>query len=379
MENGKDKSIMKLFLNIVVKRPITFILLILTALIYIPAARISAADEPFRLDVPSFRQIWEPWVNQKVGFSDMSFEMGGCAATSLSMVLRYYGVDTDPGRLNNWLKENNGFSYGATIVWSIAAKAGSGVYLEGIWNYNGDADLNYIRAQIDSGYPVIARMGYKGTDHYVVICGYYGNTFYLNDPWYENPGHTMDTVVKLGDIDVYYDNYQNPSVAIKGIVVYKTTGSTPPKIPVITIASMFSDYPVRNIQPLKTPVIEMKIGDPYMYVNGTKKIMDPDEGASPQIIQDRTLVPVRAIIEEMGGSITWDGRNRKVVIDLQNRTLELWIGAKTAYNNKYYFEFDVTPQIINNRTFIPVRFVAEQLGSIVSWDPATQKIRITAK
>jgi hypothetical protein len=81
----------------------------------------------------------------------------------------------------------------------------------------------------------------------------------------------------------------------------------------------------------------------------------------------------------MGGSINWNGRDEKVTISVQNRTMEIWIGAKTAYINKYYFEFDVVPQIINERTFIPVRFVTEQLGCNVGWDPAARKIRISGK
>jgi uncharacterized protein YvpB len=361
------------------KRAILGLVLVLVLTSIFPPALTEAANEPLRLNVPSFRQVWEPWVNQYVGFSQMNFEMGGCAMTSLAMVLKYYGADTDPGRLNDWLKENGGIAWGASIIWSKAAEIGNGIYFDGVRNFNGSADLQYIRTQIDQGYPVIARMGYKGTDHYVVICGYSGETFYINDPWYENPGHTLDAVVEFGDTYVSYDNYTDPAAAIKGIVMFKTSGSTPAKVPVVTIASMFDDYPQVDIYGLKTPVIDMQVGNPYMYVNGVKKIVDPVGKVSPELVNDRTLVPIRAIIEEMGGNISWDGINQKVTIVLQNRTLEMWIGAKTAYINKYYFEFDVVPQIINSRTFIPLRFVTEQLGGAVSWDPAAEKIRISQK
>ncbi len=54
-----------------------------------------------------------------------------------------------------------------------------------------------------------------------------------------------------------------------------------------------------------------------MTVNGVKKEIDPGRGTVPVIVKGRTLVPIRAIIEEMGGTIEWDGNERKVTISLK--------------------------------------------------------------
>ena len=355
--------------------------LILTAsLVFTAMPQMNAsAGVPVRLDVPNFRQDWEPWKAQLLGESSNEIQMAGCALTSLSMVLKYYGVDTDPGRLNQWLKDNSGFMYGSAIVWSKAAEMGSGIQYIGKQDFEGDADLERIKSEIDSGYPVIARMGYQGTSHYAVICGYQGDTFYLNDPWYEDPGHTIDRVVKQGDLDVKYDDNESPQTAIKGIVVFRTENTSPPKVPVVNVRSIFDDYPNIMVHPIKMPVIEMRIGDPDMFSNNVRKKIDLEGNVSPQIIDGRTLVPIRAIIEELGGQVEWNEQDKKVVLRVQGRTLEIWIGKRTAYNNKWYFEFDVVPQIIEGRTILPLRIIAEQLGCNVEWEETMQKITLSGK
>jgi len=124
-------------------------------------------------------------------------------------------------------------------------------------------------------------------------------------------------------------------------------------------------------------IIVLRINDPYMTVNGVKKEIDPGRGTVPVIVKGRTLVPIRAIIEEMGGSISWDGTERKVTITLKNTKIELWIDKKSALVNGATKELDVEPQIINSRTMIPLRFVTENLGCNVQWDGDTKTITIT--
>jgi hypothetical protein len=59
-----------------------------------------------------------------------------------------------------------------------------------------------------------------------------------------------------------------------------------------------------------------------MTVNGVKKEIDQGRGTVSVIVKGRTLVPIRAIIEEMGGSISWDEIERKVTITLKNTKIE---------------------------------------------------------
>ncbi len=130
-------------------------------------------------------------------------------------------------------------------------------------------------------------------------------------------------------------------------------------------------------------VLKLKIGSPYMYVNGIKKEVDPGRGTTPVILKgwNRTLLPVRAVAEGLGGKVGWDGKERKVTIDLGNNRVALWIGKNIAEvnGNKMYIDstnHKVKPIIINDRTMLPVRFVAESLGAYVKWYGKTREVLV---
>ncbi len=130
-------------------------------------------------------------------------------------------------------------------------------------------------------------------------------------------------------------------------------------------------------------VITLKIDNPYMSVNGVKKEIDPGRGTKPIIIPKwgRTVVPIRAIVEALGGTIGWNGRERKVTINFKGTTIELWINNPRAKVNGETRWIDpnnhnVRPIIVNDRTMLPLRFVAESLGCKVEWDGETRTITI---
>ncbi len=113
-------------------------------------------------------------------------------------------------------------------------------------------------------------------------------------------------------------------------------------------------------------------------VNGVAKMMD----VSPVSIEGRTMLPVRFMAEPLGAVTTWDGQERKVTVTLGETKLELWIGSSTAVLNGSAIQIDpqnpeVKPLIINDRTMLPMRFVAEKLGCGVEWLPQTSQIKVT--
>lgn len=125
-----------------------------------------------------------------------------------------------------------------------------------------------------------------------------------------------------------------------------------------------------------TNVIELKMEDWHMMVDGQKKEIDPGRKTCPVNIDGRTLVPIRAIIETMGGSVQWFGDDRRVEVSLKDKTLKLWIDNTSAYLGDTRLTLDVPPMIIDDRTMLPLRFVGEKLGSKVEWDGAARKITI---
>ena len=98
-----------------------------------------------------------------------------------------------------------------------------------------------------------------------------------------------------------------------------------------------------------------------------------------QIIDGRTMVPVRKIFEELGMSVTWDEANETVEAFKPGVFIALPINSYTIYRNSVEENVDVPAQIINDRTLVPVRVVAEYAGADVSWDDTLQTVNITSQ
>ena len=135
--------------------------------------------------------------------------------------------------------------------------------------------------------------------------------------------------------------------------------------------------PSKNVS---TAMIQLQIGNPFIEVNGTKKPID-EHGSKPIIRNNRTLLPIRVIIESLGGTISWNPKTREVTIKLNGHTIILTIGKNTAIVDGIKTPIDpdnpnVVPIIINGRTYIPLRFIAEHLNCTIDWDPMTKTVTI---
>ena len=123
--------------------------------------------------------------------------------------------------------------------------------------------------------------------------------------------------------------------------------------------------------------LEMQIDNPIMTVNGTKQEIDPGMGTTPVIRDERTLVPIRAIIEAMGGTVGWEQETQTVILNYGEDEIRLIIDSTTAYLNDEAKELDSAPVIINGRTMLPIRFIAESFKFDVEWTQDTQTVTIT--
>ena len=96
--------------------------------------------------------------------------------------------------------------------------------------------------------------------------------------------------------------------------------------------------------------IVLRIDDPMMTVNGAEKEIDPGMGTAPVIINDRTPLPVRAVIEELGGTVGWDDETREVTLGYEGSEIVLTIDSTSAALNDQAQTLDTAPVIINDRT-----------------------------
>lgn len=123
-------------------------------------------------------------------------------------------------------------------------------------------------------------------------------------------------------------------------------------------------------------VVSLQINNPIMEVNGTQTEIDAGRETKPVVIQDRTVVPIRAIIESFGGTVDWDEGTQAVLLSMNDDNIQLVINSSTAYLNGAAHTLDVAPVVINERTMLPIRFIAEGFNLGVAWDSDTQRVSI---
>ena len=173
-----------------------------------------------------------------------------------------------------------------------------------------------------------------------------------------NDGYALDTIkatdkagkeIKLTDKGDGKYTFTMPASKVEVKAAFKQTASKP-------------DKPAEE---MKTVVV-MQIGSKTMFVNG--KAYEKD--AAPVIMNDRTLVPIRFVTESLGGTVAWNAETKEVTLVIDGKEIKMTIG-------KTIEKYGVAPVIINGRTFVPVRFVADELGATTAWNAETKTVTIT--
>lgn len=130
--------------------------------------------------VPSFRQGDERWRADLLGPTDGTLGAEGCAVSSAAMVLASYGYETDPGRLNAFLKTNRGYTPEGWLYWEKAAELARGHVRHA---YEDLPSYDLIDGNLARGNPVIVRLRLPNRiTHFVVIAGKQGFDYLTRDP-----------------------------------------------------------------------------------------------------------------------------------------------------------------------------------------------------
>ncbi len=100
--------------------------------------------------------------------------------------------------------------------------------------------------------------------------------------------------------------------------------------------------------------------------------------ASPFIEDDRTLVPMRAIFEALGAQVAWDGDTRTIISydPVSDVSITMQIDSDKMFINETAVTLDVPARIVNDRTVVPLRAVSEGMNSIVNWDGETKTVTV---
>ena len=150
----------------------------------------------------------------------------------------------------------------------------------------------------------------------------------------------------------------------------------------LVLCGLFSLFPIvgcgaERAEEESKIVMVLQIGNPVMTVNGSAIELDPGRGTAPVIVGDRTLVPIRSVIEAMGGTVTWEEDTQTASLIYKGDEIRLVIDNVTAYFNGDAYTLDTAPTVINDRTMLPIRFIAERFLFSVEWNEAEQMITIT--
>lgn len=197
------------------------------------------------LNVPFFSQRDGQWENDPIidenGVTQGTILELGAAMTSTAMVLKYYGVNTNPKNLNAWLNQNDGYASGGLLYWEKPSEY-AGAIVSWVDNSNDESwffwDDQYqhwsiVKSELDDGYPVIVCVDANLNtpdleENWVVVTGFNGgditdpSNYNINDPW-DNPQNPN----KL--LSHYYDStYDNTIFKIR---MYHDSPNNAPNIP----------------------------------------------------------------------------------------------------------------------------------------------------
>lgn len=133
--------------------------------------------------------------------------------------------------------------------------------------------------------------------------------------------------------------------------------------------------PVNRGNISRSNIMILQVDQPEMTVNGLRMPID-EQGTKPLIMNSRTLLPLRAVIERMGGTLHWDDSTKTVTIVKGLIKIKLTINDPVIQINGQPLTLDTKPIIVNSRTLLPIRPVAEALGAQVHWEGVNKTVTV---
>lgn len=114
----------------------------------------------------------------------------------------------------------------------------------------------------------------------------------------------------------------------------------------------------------------LTIDKPEILVNGEALTIDQ----APVIVEGNTLVPIRFVLEALGGEVEWDDADRRVTIIRGQQMMEFRLGQKDYLADGVRKTAEVSPELRNERTMVPLRVLTEYLGWKVTWEESTRTV-----
>lgn len=191
---------------------------------------------------------------------------------------------------------------------------------------------------------------------------------YIPDNPYITVNYSIDGVWKGSGDQIPYVFYMDLSGIADGVHTLKieTTGASKEYTFTKSGSAVAFGEGIANIAaPEVQEMIQVNFNDTYLNFD------------QPPIIQNgRTLVPLRTIFEAMGASVDWNEATQTVTAVRGSDSVSLTIGSNVMMKNGSAVSLDVPAQIVNSRTLVPARAIAEAFGAFVGWDEPTRTVVI---
>lgn len=124
-----------------------------------------------------------------------------------------------------------------------------------------------------------------------------------------------------------------------------------------------------------TGAITLTIGSSTMSVNGTSTTIDA-EGSRATLYKGYTMLPLRSVVENMGGTVDWNAASQKITLKYNGSTVTMTLGSKTAYANGVAKSMSVAPFTDNGRTYVWLRSLEFFPGVTVDWRADTRQATV---
>lgn len=205
-------------------------------------------------------------------------------------------------------------------------------------------------------------MSYSGD-----MTGYVENLIIFN----EDTGFEFDYAHNKVYNEFYYDNYfiKNANVSNAVNVTYRDLLKNRTRTKREAMERLLDKYEASKNE----YTFGFVNNDIKVTLNGNNILFDQP----PIIVNDRTLVPFRTIFEAFGATVDWDGETQMITANKAGVRISFVVGSNQMYVDDREITFDVPSQIVNERTLVPIRAISESLGCSVEWDSDTQKVIIT--
>lgn len=144
----------------------------------------------------------------------------------------------------------------------------------------------------------------------------------------------------------------------------------------ILLSMIFSNISFSSMKLTYDGIEHEYSADPITLIINGKTI---ESKVPPIIIDSRTLVPARAVFEELGATVSWVEETQKIFISLEENLILLTVNSNEANINGEIKVVEVPPKIVNDSTMIPLRFVAEALNFDIAWNGNERIASISSK